>query len=255
MEATVLDRVTPEMQLYGEESFGPVVCVVRVRGVEEAVRVANDTEYGLSSSVFGRDLLRRAGVARRIEAGMCHVNGPTVHDEAQMPFGGMKASGNGRFGGRAALDEFTELRTHQRGHRPARLPVLADHVRLPSARPTCAMMPARGRRMRARNGKAATAGAGDEVPHAEQVEAFAGDPDFMASLARGLAVIRGLRGRAARTAPPSPSSACAPASPARRSAAASTRWPSSATWPRRGGATRCAPRSSPWGRPTPARPP
>jgi acyl-CoA reductase-like NAD-dependent aldehyde dehydrogenase len=111
MEATVLDRVTPEMRLYGEESFGPIVCVVRVRGLEEAVRVANDTEYGLSSSVFGRDIPRALGVARRIQAGMCHVNGPTVHDEAQMPFGGMKASGNGRFGGRAALDEFTELRT------------------------------------------------------------------------------------------------------------------------------------------------
>jgi len=111
MEATVLDGVTPGMRLYAEESFGPVVCVVRVRGVEEAIRVANDTEYGLSSSVFGRDLTRALSVARRIEAGMCHINGPTVHDEAQMPFGGMKASGHGRFGGRAALDEFTELRT------------------------------------------------------------------------------------------------------------------------------------------------
>jgi acyl-CoA reductase-like NAD-dependent aldehyde dehydrogenase len=111
MPATVLDHVTPDMKLYGEESFGPVVCVVRVRGVEEAVRVANDTEFGLSSSVFGRDVMRALAVARRLEASMCHVNGPTVHDEAQMPFGGMKASGNGRFGGRAALDEFTELRT------------------------------------------------------------------------------------------------------------------------------------------------
>ena len=111
MEATVLDGVRPAMRLYHEESFGPVVCVVRVRGVEEAIRVANDTEYGLSSSVFGKDLARALSVARRIEAGMCHVNGPTVHDEAQMPFGGMKASGWGRFGGRAAIEEFTELRT------------------------------------------------------------------------------------------------------------------------------------------------
>ena len=111
MQATVLDHVTPEMRLYGEESFGPVVCVVRVRGVEEAIRIANDTEYGLSSSVFGKDVTRALAVARRIQASMCHVNGPTVHDEAQMPFGGMKASGHGRFGGRAALDEFTELRT------------------------------------------------------------------------------------------------------------------------------------------------
>jgi acyl-CoA reductase-like NAD-dependent aldehyde dehydrogenase len=111
MEATVLDGVTPAMRLYGEESFGPVVCVVRVRGLEEAIRVANDTEYGLSASVFGKDLGRALAVARRIQSGMCHVNGPTVHDEAQMPFGGTKASGSGRFGGRAALDEFTELRS------------------------------------------------------------------------------------------------------------------------------------------------
>ncbi len=110
MDATVLDHVTPAMRIYSEESFGPVVAVIRVRGVDEAVRVANDTEYGLSSAVFGRDVKRAMDVALRIEAGICHVNGPTVHDEAQMPFGGMKASGYGRFGGTAAIHEFTELR-------------------------------------------------------------------------------------------------------------------------------------------------
>ncbi|MCL4121780.1 UNVERIFIED_CONTAM: hypothetical protein GTU68_003700 [Idotea baltica] len=108
--ATVLDNVTPSMRIYGEESFGPVVTVVRVSGVDEAVRVANDTEYGLSSAVFGRDTMRALSVARRIESGICHVNGPTVHDEAQMPFGGTKASGFGRFGGKAGIAEFTELR-------------------------------------------------------------------------------------------------------------------------------------------------
>jgi acyl-CoA reductase-like NAD-dependent aldehyde dehydrogenase/ABC-type branched-subunit amino acid transport system ATPase component len=110
MPATIVDHVTPAMRIYGEESFGPVVTVVRVSGVDEAVRVANDTEYGLSSAVFGRDVARAIGVARRIEAGICHVNAPTVHDEPQMPFGGTKASGYGRFGGKAAIDEFTELR-------------------------------------------------------------------------------------------------------------------------------------------------
>lgn len=110
MPATIVDRVTPAMQLYHEESFGPVVSVVRVRGVDDAVRIANDTEYGLSSAVFSRDIPRALAVARRIEAGICHINGPTVHDEPQMPFGGTKASGYGRFGGRAAVDEFTELR-------------------------------------------------------------------------------------------------------------------------------------------------
>jgi acyl-CoA reductase-like NAD-dependent aldehyde dehydrogenase len=110
VDATVLDHVTPAMRLYSEESFGPVAAIIRVRGVEEAVRVANDTEYGLASAVFGRDIRRAMDVAARIEAGICHVNGPTVHDEAQMPFGGVKASGYGRFGGAAAIAEFTELR-------------------------------------------------------------------------------------------------------------------------------------------------
>jgi benzaldehyde dehydrogenase (NAD) len=110
MPATVLDHVTPAMAIYREESFGPVKAVVRVNGVEEAVAVANDNEFGLSSAVFGRDVARAWSVAQRIEAGICHVNGPTVHDEAQMPFGGVKASGYGRFGGRAGVEAFTELR-------------------------------------------------------------------------------------------------------------------------------------------------
>jgi acyl-CoA reductase-like NAD-dependent aldehyde dehydrogenase len=110
MSATVLDHVTSAMRIYGEESFGPVVGVVRVNGVDEAVRIANDTEYGLSAAVFGRDIARAMDVARRIESGICHINGPTLHDEAQMPFGGVKASGYGRFGGKAGIAEFTELR-------------------------------------------------------------------------------------------------------------------------------------------------
>jgi acyl-CoA reductase-like NAD-dependent aldehyde dehydrogenase len=110
MSATVLDHVTSAMRIYGEESFGPVVGVVRVNGVDEAVRIANDTEYGLSAAVFSRDIARAMDVARRIESGICHINGPTLHDEAQMPFGGVKASGYGRFGGKAGVAEFTELR-------------------------------------------------------------------------------------------------------------------------------------------------
>ena len=119
INAHVLDNVTPDMRIYEEESFGPVTTVVRVKGDDEAVRIANDTPYGLSSAVFSRDVTRAMAVARRIEAGICHINGPTVHDEAQMPFGGMKDSGYGRFGGKAAINEFTELRwiTIQSGHR------------------------------------------------------------------------------------------------------------------------------------------
>ena len=110
MPATVLDRVTPQMRIYREETFGPLKCIVRVEGVEAAVACANDNEYGLSAAVFGRDIARALNVARRIESGICHVNGPTVHDEAQMPFGGVKGSGMGRFGGKAGVHEFTELR-------------------------------------------------------------------------------------------------------------------------------------------------
>jgi benzaldehyde dehydrogenase (NAD) len=110
MPATVLDNVTPAMRIYGEETFGPVKCIVRVKSVEEAVACANDNDYGLSASVFGKDIARAFNVAKKIDSGICHVNGPTVHDEAQMPFGGVKASGIGRFGGKAGVAEFTELR-------------------------------------------------------------------------------------------------------------------------------------------------
>ena len=110
MPATVLDHVTPAMRVYREETFAPLKCIVRVKNTEEAIACANDNEYGLSASVFGRDIARAYNVARKIDSGICHVNGPTVHDEAQMPFGGVKGSGFGRFGGKAGVAEFTELR-------------------------------------------------------------------------------------------------------------------------------------------------
>jgi acyl-CoA reductase-like NAD-dependent aldehyde dehydrogenase len=119
MTATLIDKVTPAMKLYAEESFGPVAVVVRARDTEDAIRIANDSDYGLSAAVFGQDFSRALSVANRIQSGICHVNGPTVHDEAQMPFGGVKDSGYGRFGGKAAIAEFTDLRwiTVQSGHR------------------------------------------------------------------------------------------------------------------------------------------
>jgi acyl-CoA reductase-like NAD-dependent aldehyde dehydrogenase len=110
MQGIVVDKVTPDMELFREETFGPQVSITRVKSVDEAVRLANDTEYGLSAAVFSRDVTRALAVARRIDTGICHINSSTVHDEAQMPFGGTKASGYGRFGGRAAVDAFTELR-------------------------------------------------------------------------------------------------------------------------------------------------
>lgn len=110
MSATVLDHVTPTMRIYHEECFGPVKPVVRVDGVPAAIACANDNSYGLSAAVFGRDIARAWNVANQIQSGICHVNGPTVHDEAQMPFGGVKDSGYGRFGGKAGIEAFTELR-------------------------------------------------------------------------------------------------------------------------------------------------
>ena len=108
--ATVLDAITSTMRLYHDESFAPVVGIVRVADEEEAIRVANDSEFGLAAAVFTRDAARGLRLARRIRSGICHVNGPTVHDEPQMPFGGVGGSGYGRFGGKAAIEAFTELR-------------------------------------------------------------------------------------------------------------------------------------------------
>jgi acyl-CoA reductase-like NAD-dependent aldehyde dehydrogenase len=110
VEATLIDNVTPDMKIYSEESFGPVKPVIRVSSDEEAIRVANDTAYGLSASVYSSNIQRALAVADQIESGICHINGPTVADEAQMPFGGVKDSGYGRFGGKPAIDSFTSIR-------------------------------------------------------------------------------------------------------------------------------------------------
>ena len=122
IQPSVVADVTSAMKLYREESFGPIVAVIRARDTDHAIELANDSDYGLSSAVFTRDAARGLSVARRIRSGICHVNGPTVHDEAQMPFGGVGASGYGRFGGRQGIDSFTETRwitiETQAGHYP-----------------------------------------------------------------------------------------------------------------------------------------
>jgi benzaldehyde dehydrogenase (NAD) len=110
LPATVVDGVTDAMNIYRDESFGPIVAVIRARDEADAIRIANDSAYGLSAAVFTRDTARGLRVARQINSGICHVNGPTVHDEPQMPFGGVGASGYGRFGGKQGIDSFTETR-------------------------------------------------------------------------------------------------------------------------------------------------
>lgn len=122
MPATVLDHVTPDMKIYHEESFGPVVALIRARDEGDAVRIANDTEYGLSAAVFTRNIASGMRVAGRVRSGICHINGATVQDEPQMPFGGMGASGYGKFGGKAGIESFTELRWITINTEPASYP-------------------------------------------------------------------------------------------------------------------------------------
>ncbi|MBC3483465.1 aldehyde dehydrogenase [Pseudomonas capeferrum] len=119
MQPVLLDHVNAGMRLYREESFGPVAVVLRASGDEALLALANDSEFGLSAAIFSRDTQRALALAQRLESGICHINGPTVHDEAQMPFGGVKASGYGSFGSTAAIDAFTQLRwvTVQHGAR------------------------------------------------------------------------------------------------------------------------------------------
>lgn len=106
----LLDGISPDMELYTEESFGPVCTLERVADDDEAIIKANSSEFGLSAAVFSQDIGRAMELAKRIESGICHINSATVDDEAPMPFGGVKSSGYGRFGSKASISEFTELR-------------------------------------------------------------------------------------------------------------------------------------------------
>ncbi|MEC7290851.1 MAG: aldehyde dehydrogenase [Pseudomonadota bacterium] len=110
MSPSIVNQVTQSMKIWSDESFGPVVCIAHAEDDEHAIELANDTEYGLSASVYASDINRAMNVAQKIESGICHINGPTVFDEAQMPFGGVKSSGYGRFGGVYGINEFTDIR-------------------------------------------------------------------------------------------------------------------------------------------------
>ena len=109
-QPTIVTNVNPDSDFAWEETFGPVLSIIEAVDDDSAVAMANATDYGLTASIFTGDLQRGLRLAKRIESGIVHINDQTVHDEPQMPFGGMKDSGWGRFGGKAALEEFTELR-------------------------------------------------------------------------------------------------------------------------------------------------
>jgi aldehyde dehydrogenase (NAD+) len=119
VEPTILTGVTPDMEVWREETFGPVAVVAPFRTDDEAVALSDDTEYGLSAGVFTADEARALAIAARLETGMCHVNCSPVNDEPHVPFGGTKASGVGRHGGRWSMETFTETRwiTLERGGR------------------------------------------------------------------------------------------------------------------------------------------
>jgi acyl-CoA reductase-like NAD-dependent aldehyde dehydrogenase len=118
-QPTVIADVTPNMAVFRDELFGPVAAVIKADDQDHALKLANDSAYGLSSAVLTNDLQLAMKFALELEAGMVHINGPTVHDEATVPFGGVKDSGNGREGGRWSMDELTETKwiTIQLGRR------------------------------------------------------------------------------------------------------------------------------------------
>ncbi|KAJ6000664.1 hypothetical protein N7481_001073 [Penicillium waksmanii] len=111
MRPIIVDGVTKEMDMYATESFGPTVSLFVVDTEEEAVALANDTEYGLTSALFTSNLFRGLRVAKQIDAGAVHINALTVHDEPVLPHGGWKSSGFGRFGGIHGYDEFLQTKT------------------------------------------------------------------------------------------------------------------------------------------------
>jgi aldehyde dehydrogenase (NAD+) len=109
---TILDAVTPTMRIAREEIFGPVLALIEIDSFEEAIAILNDTDYGLSSSIYTRDVNRAFVAMRDIEAGITYINGSTIGAEVHLPFGGVKQTGNGhREAGSAALDVFTDWKT------------------------------------------------------------------------------------------------------------------------------------------------
>ena len=112
IEPTIFTGVSRSMRIFKEEIFGPVLSVVKCNGVEEAVEILNDSEFGLSSSIYTSNMNAAFWATREIEAGICYINGPTIGAEVQLPFGGVKATGNGhREAGQAGLDIFSEWKT------------------------------------------------------------------------------------------------------------------------------------------------
>ena len=109
---TVFTDVTPEMRIAQEEIFGPVVCIMPAENFEDAIRIANSTTYGLSSSIYTKDISKAFKAMRGLESGIVYINAPTIGAEVHLPFGGVKGTGNkGREAGTEAIKEFTEVKS------------------------------------------------------------------------------------------------------------------------------------------------
>lgn len=109
-QPTVIADITQQMTIFKTECFGPVASVIKANDYLHALALANDADYGLSSAVITNDLQKAIAISEGIEAGMVHINGPSVRDEPIIPFGGVKGSGSGREGGHYSMDELTELK-------------------------------------------------------------------------------------------------------------------------------------------------
>jgi acyl-CoA reductase-like NAD-dependent aldehyde dehydrogenase len=108
---TLLEDVTQDMDFWNAESFGPLLGLVVYDDEEEAVRIVNDSSFGLSAAIFSRNHLNALKIAKKLHTGAVHVNSATVHDEATLPHGGRKESGWGRFGAHWGFEEFLQTKT------------------------------------------------------------------------------------------------------------------------------------------------
>lgn len=119
MQPIILTNVTNDMPIAKNEVFGPVACIIKAKDEEEAIKIANDSPYGLSGSIFTEDLHHGVEVGKKIKTGMIHINDQSVNDEAHVSFGGEKESGIGRFNGEWAINKFTTVKwiSVQNGYR------------------------------------------------------------------------------------------------------------------------------------------
>src|SRR3989344_3125756 len=110
-EPTIFTNVQPDMRIAQEEIFGPILSVIEVKSLDEAIDVMNKIEYGLSSSIYTQDINKAMAAVEQIEAGITYVNSSTIGAEVHLPFGGVKQTGHGREGGILGIDEFSEMKT------------------------------------------------------------------------------------------------------------------------------------------------